>query len=152
MGQLKWYKRDPRAALAGMMELSLEERGAYNTVLDLIYVNEGEIADDSEVIASWLKVDKRIWRRLRARLLSRGKLYTVGGKLRNERADIEVDAVQHRRLAASLAGTKSVFNRGYGLRVIKGLASGSVQRPLNDRSTNHNQIYNLKRTTEENEK
>ena len=32
MGVLRWYKRDPRAALSGMMELTLEERGAYNTI------------------------------------------------------------------------------------------------------------------------
>ena len=37
MGTLKWYKRDPDAALSGMFELTLEERGAYNTILDLIY-------------------------------------------------------------------------------------------------------------------
>ena len=42
MGHLKWYKRDPRAALTGMMQLTLEERGAYNTILDLIYVHDGD--------------------------------------------------------------------------------------------------------------
>ena len=35
MGELKWYKRDPRAALVGMSCLTLEERGAHNTILDL---------------------------------------------------------------------------------------------------------------------
>ena len=46
MGTLKWYARDPRAALTGMMELTLEERGAYNTILDLIYCHDGEVVDD----------------------------------------------------------------------------------------------------------
>ena len=41
MGTLKWYKRDPRAALAGMMKLTLEECGAYNKILDLIYLRGG---------------------------------------------------------------------------------------------------------------
>ena len=58
MGSIKWYKRDPRAALIGMMEMSLAERGAYTTVLDLIYVYDGALPDNAEMIAkglpSWL--------------------------------------------------------------------------------------------------
>jgi len=38
--QTRWYKRDPNAALEGMAVLTLEERGAYNTVLDLIYTHD----------------------------------------------------------------------------------------------------------------
>ena len=41
MGVVKWYKRDPNAALTGMASLTLEERGAYNTILDLIYAHDG---------------------------------------------------------------------------------------------------------------
>ena len=59
MGSLKWYKRDPRAALTGMMSLSLEERGAYNTILDLIYIHDGALTDDPKFIAPWLNVDLR---------------------------------------------------------------------------------------------
>jgi len=70
MGILKWYKRDPRAALAGMMGLSLEERGAYNTILDLIYCHDGALVDDPRLISGWLGVDPRVWRRLRERWAS----------------------------------------------------------------------------------
>jgi hypothetical protein len=38
---MKWYKRDPNAALTGMASLKLEERGAYNTILHLIYATTG---------------------------------------------------------------------------------------------------------------
>jgi hypothetical protein len=31
MGVVKWYKRDPNAALTGMASLTLEERGAYRS-------------------------------------------------------------------------------------------------------------------------
>ena len=34
MGFRKWHKRDRNAALRGMAALTLEERGAYNTILD----------------------------------------------------------------------------------------------------------------------
>ena len=44
--QTRWYKRDPNAALEGMAVLTLEERGAYNTVLDLIYTHDGSVDDD----------------------------------------------------------------------------------------------------------
>ena len=33
-----WYKRDIRAAIAGMTHLTLEERGAYNTIIDHQYL------------------------------------------------------------------------------------------------------------------
>lgn len=106
MGILRWYKRDPRAALTGMMELTLEERGAYNTILDLIYVHDGALEDRESFIVPWLAVDPRKWRRIRTKLLNLGKLYVHAGCLRNERSDREVSAVQHRVLAAIKANDK----------------------------------------------
>lgn len=90
MGWLKWHKRDHNAALRGMMELTLEERGAYTTILDLIYAHDGELADNDREIVSWLRVRRKTWRRLRLRLLSLGKIYVREGYLRNERADDEI--------------------------------------------------------------
>lgn len=104
MGILKWYKRDPRAALHGMMGLSLEERGAYNTILDLIYINDGALADDAKQICVWLKCDPRTWKRIRTRLIELGKLYLHAGQLRNERADQEaVLALRKVQVAAEAA-------------------------------------------------
>ena len=91
MGTLKWYKRDPRAALTGMIALTLEECGAYNKVLDLIYSRDGALVDDAREICVWLNCDPRTWKRIRARLINTGKLYVNGNCLRNERADQEVD-------------------------------------------------------------
>lgn len=90
MGRLKWYKRDPTRALKGMMKLTLEERGAYNTVLDLIYSHDGRLEDDERFIAGWLRTDVRVWRRLRGRLLELGKLFVEDGLIRNSTADAEV--------------------------------------------------------------
>lgn len=111
MGNLKWYKRDPAAALQGMMELTLEERGAYNTVLDLIYSRDGDLADDERFIAGWLRVDVRVWRRIRAALIERGKLFAANGCLRNSRADAEVDAALCRIESARDAGRASAASR-----------------------------------------
>jgi uncharacterized protein YdaU (DUF1376 family) len=89
MGTLKWYKRDPKAALHGMIGLTLEEKGAYNVILDLIYINDGRVLDDPKQICVWLNCDPRRWKRIRAALIDAGKLYIHGGYLRNERADDE---------------------------------------------------------------
>lgn len=107
MGKIAWYKRDPRAALTGMMELTLEERGAYNTVLDLIYDRDGDLPDDDRFLAGWCKCDLRVWRRIKQRLVDLGKLYVEGGKLRNERADRGVDEALHRVTSAADAGRAS---------------------------------------------
>ena len=115
MGDIRWYRRDPRAALAGMMELSLEERGAYNTILDLIYCHNGALDDDPRFIAGWLRCDIRVWKRIRVRLLMSGKLYLNGSKLRNEKADREVDQALNRVMIASRAGITSVEKRKLAL-------------------------------------
>ena len=117
MGTLKWYKRDPNAALNGMMELTPAERGLYNTILDLIYAHDGEMIDDESKILPWMNCDVRIWRRVRARLLSLGKLYVRDGCLRNERADNEVRDAKSRYLKSVTANNK----RWAPLREIKAL-------------------------------
>jgi uncharacterized protein YdaU (DUF1376 family) len=117
MGFLKWHKRDHNAALRGMMVLTIEERGAYTTILDLIYAHDGEIADNETEIVAWLRTDPRIWRRIRATLLSLGKLYVREGYLRNERADDEVRAAATRVLVSRKANDK----RWATLREIKAL-------------------------------
>lgn len=111
MGQLKWYKRDPSAALNGMMELSLEERGAYNTVLDLIYSRDGNLPDDDRFIAGWLMVDVRVWKRIKKTLFDRKKLFSEAGLIRNSRADVEVLAALSRVGSAREAGLISAASK-----------------------------------------
>lgn len=130
LGTLRWYKRDPRAALAGMMELTLEERGAYNCILDLIYIHDGAIDDDDRLIAAWLKVEIRVWRRIKKVLLQREKIYPHAGQLRNERADREVLTALHRVASSAKAGIASAVSRGLTPRNVNGLAPTPVQRPF----------------------
>ena len=100
MAKFRWYKRDPDAALGGMMELSLEERGAYNTVLDLIYVHTDNLRDDERFLAGWCNCDVRVWRRIKTRLIHCGKLSVDNGYLRNERATAVVLEGLHRGLSS----------------------------------------------------
>lgn len=83
---MRWYKRDPKDALDGMFMLSLEERGAYNTVLDLIYANDDRLVDDDRFLAGHMRCDLRVWKRIKARLVELGKLSLEGGYIRNIRA------------------------------------------------------------------
>lgn len=112
MGRISWYKRDPDAALSGMFELTLEERGAYNTVLDLIYSRANELPDDDRWIAGWLRVDVRVWKRIKRVLIERGKLYLDEGTIRNARADVEVLSALSRVTSAQEAGLTSARSRG----------------------------------------
>lgn len=143
MGKIHWYKRDPDAALTGMMGLTLEERGAYNTILDLIYSQAGALPDDSRFISGWLRVDVRVWKRLRQRLIDLGKLYILEGTIRNSRADREVDDALSRVTSARYAGRASALSKGNKLRTKSNEANDleltpvatAVQRPLQPTTT-----------------
>ncbi len=87
-----YYRRNADRALGGMMGLTLEERGAYNTILDLIYARRGRLHDDDDDIRKWLAVDVRIWKRIKTSLLSKEKIYLEDGFIRNKTADVELKA------------------------------------------------------------
>lgn len=129
MGKIRWYKRDPDAALQGMADLSLEERGAYNTILDLIYSREGNLKDDDYSIAGHLRCDVRVWRRLRRRLIDLEKLYLHGGCLRNERADEEIHRALSRIASAAEAGRQSWANKQERQSIINAGRLTVVQTP-----------------------
>lgn len=84
---MKFYKRDPDAALAGMAELTLQERGAYNTIIDLLYSRDGVLPDDDEMLRRVLACHGNEWRGVKARLVSKGKLWIEGGHLKAKRVD-----------------------------------------------------------------
>lgn len=147
MGQIKWYKRDPGAALNGMMELTLEERGAYNTVLDLIYSRDGNLVDDDRFIAGWLRVDVRVWKRIKCNLIARGKLFVADGLIRNARADVEVLEALSRVGSAREAGLASARSKASKSNAAaqenKDLGSTVVETPASTPvPTNHNHNHN----------
>lgn len=95
MSGFGWHPREHRKALDGMLALTLEERGAYNTVLDLIYDREGPIPDDARWLAGWMGVSIRKWSSLRSALIEAGKIFAVNVNgidcLMNRRAAIELE-------------------------------------------------------------
>lgn len=117
MGALKWYKRDPRAALSGMMALTLEECGAYNKILDLMYLRDGKLIDDAQEICRWLNCNVRTWKRIRGKLIDLEKIYVHAGCLHNERTDEEIS--RYRRKCQTLS--ESALKRWAVYNEIKGL-------------------------------
>jgi len=86
-----WYKRYPRDFHDGTRALTLEERGAYSDIVDMIFILGRPLPDKSDSIAHELHVSTRTWNRVRAALLNAGKLYvTADGCLSNQRADEEL--------------------------------------------------------------
>jgi uncharacterized protein YdaU (DUF1376 family) len=85
---LPYYKRFPRDFLEGTIGFSLELKGAYTIVLDLIYMRGGRLPDDPQYIAGQLGCSVRKWNSLRAELVSLGKLNVENGLISNFRADV----------------------------------------------------------------
>ena len=103
MGRMDWHPRYHGAALEGMRGLSLEERGAYTTLLDLMYERGGGVPDDDRFVAGWLGCSTRLWRSIRDRLISAGKLRVEGGLIVNDRAleELRSQSVRARKRAES---------------------------------------------------
>lgn len=110
-----WYKRCGADFIEGTMGLSLEEKGAYSLLLDLIYSHGGPIADDARWLAGICSVSVRKWNSLRDRLIEAGKIVIVDGRISNPRADKELIISQksHDNLSESGAkgGRKSAENK-----------------------------------------
>lgn len=87
---MTWHKRYHMDALDGMRSLTLEQRGAYTTILDLIYLRGGSVPDDAMFISGWMGVFPKTWNRIRKALIGAGKLIAEGGLLTNPRATKEV--------------------------------------------------------------
>lgn len=77
-----FYRRDPSKALSGMIGLSLEERGVYNTVLDLLYMTWRPVENDRRFIANWCGCAVQKLNPILDRLIEKGRLITFeeGGR------------------------------------------------------------------------
>lgn len=93
MSDRPWHKRYHGDALTGFMVLTLEERGAFQTLLDMMYDTGGPIADNEGILARYMGVSTRKWRSLRQSLIEvHGKISVDDrGRLTNDRAMSEIE-------------------------------------------------------------
>jgi uncharacterized protein YdaU (DUF1376 family) len=89
---MPYHRRYHQDALQGYRKLSLEERGAYTTILDLIYDEGGPIENNERWLAGELNCSLRKAKVLLESLLTMKKLFiNVQGKISNRRAEAELD-------------------------------------------------------------
>lgn len=91
MSDRPWHKRYHSDALTGMIGLTLEERGAFQTVLDMIYDRGGPIPDNDRLLSSQMGVTPRKWRSLKTALIGHGKIAAWGGLIGNQKALLEIE-------------------------------------------------------------
>jgi len=95
MSGMSWFKCYPRDFNDGMIGLTLEERGAYVSILNVIYARGGPIPDDASYFRALLCVSGKGWSKVRAALVVKRKIYEVSidgfPHLMNERAAKELE-------------------------------------------------------------
>lgn len=84
---LPYYKKYPRDFLEGTVGMTLEQKGAYSLVLDLIFFRGGKLPDDARYIAGQLGCSVRKWNTIQSYLVTQGKLTVKDGIISNKRAD-----------------------------------------------------------------
>lgn len=93
-----FYRRNPSDALAGMMGMTLEERGVYNTVIDLLYSTWRPVEDSRSFIAGWCGcavqklnpiIDRLIARKKLIRFEEDGCFYLSNQRFEAERSDVK---------------------------------------------------------------
>ncbi len=89
---MPYHRRYHQDALQGYRKLSLEERGAYTTILDLIYDEGGPIENNERWLAGELNCSLRKAKALLESLLTMRKLFiNTQGKISNHRAEAELE-------------------------------------------------------------
>lgn len=119
----RFYRRDPLRALQGMSSLSLEERGAYNVIIDLTYLRGRPPLDDLREMAHEMRVDIRVWRRIRASLISKGRLRIQAGAIVDDACLDELRRREAERRALADAGAEG-GRKSAAARKMRGSSAG----------------------------
>lgn len=138
MNKLPWYKANPRDFLEGTIGMSLELKGAYRIILDLIYLHDGNLrakeAEDLRYLAAHLGCSLRKCRAILEQLSACGKL-EVGEVISNKRAEkeLEISRLSREKNAENHAGSSennglARQNKEYRNKKIKNKKSGSQAR------------------------
>ena len=138
--RMPYHKRYHDDALIGYRSLTLEQRGAYTTILDMLYSEGGFINDDERRIAAEMRISTRLWRSIRDQLVKAGKLYYPSpGKLSNRRfEDVMADYIK-KSVQAKLNGR----NGGRKSRELKQFSNNINEPPIPNSKLIQKPEYNL---------
>lgn len=114
MNGLPYYKAYPRDFIEGTIGMPFELKAAYRLVLDLIYMQGGNLPDDARYISGLLGCTLRKWNSLRGELIAIGKIEINGEFLTNKRAVIELETT--RKFTEKQSENRSKPNKNKGLK------------------------------------
>lgn len=122
-----WHKRYHSDALTGYRGLTLEERGAYSTILDLLYDSGEEALPAQERwMTGQLNCSARKWRSIKQTLLAAGKIDELpDGRITNARY------LRERAKVADLSDKRAEAGRAGGLAKGSGHTKG-LDSPMFD--------------------
>ena len=106
-----WYRRFPDNFIAGTVGLTLEEKGAFSLLLDLMYVRGGPVPDEPRYIAGACNCSVRKWNAIRSKLIELGKIHVVDGFLTNKRAEKEIEISLKDARERAESGSKGGINQ-----------------------------------------
>lgn len=108
MTKRPWYKRYPSNWLSGVMGLSAEERGVYDTIIDLLYDRGAPIPDDDKELARITGCSSiRRYRAVKARLVSLRKVTVADGLVSNPRFERDLPASEDEAEKFAESGRRS---------------------------------------------
>jgi uncharacterized protein YdaU (DUF1376 family) len=120
LGTLPYHKRWHSDLIAEVINLDLRERGAFFTLVDLMYVHGGSVPDEDDFMRRYLGCNSRGWHTLRDRLLHLQKIYRDGNcRLRSSLVDKELKSIRKMRDANSMAGMISQAKRQMTSKVVR---------------------------------
>lgn len=93
MNGLPYYKAYPRDFIEGTIGMPFEMKCAYRVVLDLIYMQGGNLPDDARYISGLLGCSIRKWNSIRNFLIEADKIQASGDFLTNYRAEKELETL-----------------------------------------------------------
>jgi uncharacterized protein YdaU (DUF1376 family) len=137
---LTWYRRDIRAAIKDMAGLTLDERGAYTSIVDHQYLMGSPLPDDDRYMSGILGCDIRVWRRLRTQLVNKGRITISDGQIADERANYEQAKLQEERNRRAASGQLGGISSGISRRN-KALAEATASTPTSQIREEENREY-----------
>ena len=141
-GSLPYHKRWHSDMITEVINLDLRERGAFFTLVDLMYIHGGAIPDDDDFMRRYLGCNAKGWHTLRDRLLHLQKIYRDGNNLlRSSLVDKELRSIRKTRDANAMAGMISQAKRQMTSKVVRESQKVSnfvPAKPLENKETDFN--------------
>lgn len=138
-----WYKRYGADFVAGTLGLTLEEKGAYSIILDLIYDRGSGIPDEPRYIAGVCGCSVRKWNAIRERLLSTGKITAENGLISNSRAEKEIE------IAAKSSDERAESGRKGGEKRAENAAKSNENNEIGQAELKHTRAFQKPEAREE---